>query len=368
MIDKNFIEQPAEKYWSFPSSYSKEKRKEEVSFLIKNNITMGAIKKDGHYFRFSKTDDGDMFLTSRDKSTVTGEFINKIDWVPHLYDFFNSLPNGTVLLGEIYFPNKAGSKEITKIMGCLQPKAVERQKEDSDKVYYYIFDAWAFNGKSLMNTRAEERFNLLKEIDTKGCQFVQVAEYKQGLELWALLWASLEAGEEGIVITNKDSTPAPGKKTARKTLKIKKELTDTIDVFFTGRYKQSKKDYKGKEIESHKYWLNSKTNKFVLGEKYEEFVAGGTYEPVTKGFFMGFAGSLEYAVVDKEGNIIPIGWLSSLTEEIKISVKENPEKIKNKVIEINAMEYEDTGGFRHCKMIQFRQDKNWKDCSIEQIK
>ena len=28
MIDKNFIEQPAEKYWSFPSSYSKEKRKE----------------------------------------------------------------------------------------------------------------------------------------------------------------------------------------------------------------------------------------------------------------------------------------------------------------------------------------------------
>jgi hypothetical protein len=46
MIDKNFIEQPAEKYWSFPSSYPKEKRKEEVSFLIKNEITMGAIKKD----------------------------------------------------------------------------------------------------------------------------------------------------------------------------------------------------------------------------------------------------------------------------------------------------------------------------------
>ena len=103
--------------------------------------------------------------------------------------------------------------------------------------------------------------------------------------------------------------------------------------FAFSRYKQSKKDYKGKEIETHKYWLNSKTNQLVQGEYYDKFIDGGTYEPVTKGFFMGFAGSLEYAVVDKEGKIVPIGWLSSLTEEIKIAVRENPEKIKNKVIE-----------------------------------
>ena len=55
---------------------------------------------------------------------------------------------------------------------------------------------------------------------------VDFATYYEGEELWEQLQKILAAGGEGIVMTKKGTVPSPGKRTARKTLKVKKELAE----------------------------------------------------------------------------------------------------------------------------------------------
>lgn len=135
--DVDFKELDSERYWSFPKSYKKDP-KIEVRNMIFSGTYLGARKMDGAYFRFIKGMDGGMRLQGRSRG-VSGDYLDKIDHVPHLMDFFNWLPNGTCLLGEIYFPDKEGSNEITKIMGCLPKKAIERQKIIQSIIMFLIF-------------------------------------------------------------------------------------------------------------------------------------------------------------------------------------------------------------------------------------
>ena len=85
----------AEKYWSFPKSYKKDPKEETRNMIFSNNY-IGARKMDGAYYRFIKDMDGNMRLQGRSKS-VSGEYLDKLDHVPHLLPYFESLPNGTCL-------------------------------------------------------------------------------------------------------------------------------------------------------------------------------------------------------------------------------------------------------------------------------
>ena len=73
-------------------------------------------------------------------------------------------------------------------------------------------------------------------------------------------WA-LNHGYEGVVIQRKDSKYTPGKRTARKSLKIKKEIEIEIDAYLTGRIKPATMEYKGKEPETWNYWMDVRTEK-----------------------------------------------------------------------------------------------------------
>ena len=65
--------------------------------------------------------------------------------------------------------------------------------------------------------------------------------------------------------------PQPGKRPARKTLsKVKKELAENIDCFFTGRYTSPTRLYSGKELESWKYWVRIRDNQKLEGAFYEK--------------------------------------------------------------------------------------------------
>ena len=77
---------------------------------------------------------------------------------------------------------------------------------------------------------------------------------------------------------------------------------------------------------------------------------------------MGMAGSLEIGVY-QNNKIKPIGYLSGLSEEIKM----NYDKYKMRVIEVTAMQLTDDKMLRHPKFIRFRDDKQPKDCLWEQI-
>ena len=359
IIDEiDFENLECEKYWSFPSSF-KGDPKEETRNLIYSGNYLGARKMDGAYYRFIKDMDGNMRLQGRSKS-VNGGYLDKLDHVPHLMDFFNELPNGTCLLGEIYFPKNEGSSNVTTIMGCLTDKAIARQ-EKGEKLHYYVFDIWAWDGVSYMDKKCEDRFDELNACARAyPFEYVEWAEYVSGHDLWVHLQTILANGGEGIVMTKKGTVPQPGKRPARKTLKVKKELAENIDCFFTGYYTTPTRLYSGKELKTWKYWERLRDGAKLEAELYEDYKNGEAIEPVTKPYFHGWAGSLEIGVM-KDGKEIAIGLLSGLTEEIKA----NPAAMRHQCIEVAAMEVLPTGGIRHGKLKQFRPDLTPSDCTWE---
>lgn len=348
-------------YWSYPSSYKKNS-KEEIQNYIFSGDYYGALKVDGYYQRLVKDEDGQCFMIARNKN-VKGEAVNKYEWVPQLHPFMESLPNGSVLICETYLPENEGSKKITSLLGCLKDKCIARQ-EKNQKLHFYVFDICAWDGENMVEVPALERFQKLKEIsEVFQNEYIEYAEYYNGKELWEKIGEYLESGREGVVITQKDC-PIYFKRTpARMTIKIKKEINQTIDCIFTGRFTPPTRLYEGKSIETWKYWEDVKTGEKKEGNFFDDYFDGKSIEPVTKPYFFGWAGSLEIGVV-KGDKVVPIGFLSGLTEEIKA----NPEAYKGRVIEVTAMEVmEDTHALRHGKMVRFRddltiQDATWEKC------
>ena len=358
----------AQKYWTPPASWAPERKKQEVRDAIFSNDYIGSRKMDGAFYKFVKDEDGNMELLGRSKS-VNGDYLNKIEWVPQLHEFFDRLPKGTCLLGEIYFPNNEGSNKVTTIMGCLKDKAIARQ-DVGEKLNYYIFDVLAWNGKSLLKENIEERVKFLEHIENNYCEFdyVQYAQYFEGQELWEKLQDILASGGEGIVITRRDTCYQPGKRPARQTFKVKKELQETIDVVILGANAPTR-EYNGKDIENWQYWEDMRTGKKLKGTLYKRYSDGDPIEPVTKTYWNGWAGSLVIGVYNPKTNKYnPIGSLSGLSEQILTNWKE----YRGVVVEVGGMQLmrDDNNrftGIRHPKMIAIRPDKSPKECTMEQF-
>jgi len=376
----DWVNAEAMKYWSFPSSTSQEKRKTDTHNMIFSGEYLGAMKVDGYYERLIKDEDGNCFMVARSKN-VHGEAVNKIDWVPQLKEFMDKLPNGTVLLSECYLPGNEGSQKITSLLGCLKDKCIARQ-EKGQKLYFYIFDVMAYSAIDCTKAPAQDRFKLLSTLQELFTdKYVEWAKYYRGEELWNKLQEYLASGREGIVIMREDA-PVYFKRTpARVSLKIKKELKETIDAFFTGKATAPTKEYTGKELASWPYWVDAYTDeRLPEGEHYfEVFHDHKQYIPVTKPYYKGFAGSLEIGLVEKSDgrcrltkdsewvdglNIVSIGYLSGLTDEVKANYKD----YAGRVIEVGAMQLTPDGALRHGKMIGWRDDKVWTECGIEQLK
>ena len=370
----DFGEMEVQKYFAPPSTWSDEKKRENARMKIYSGDFLGAEKKDGYFAKLIKDEDGNIILYSRSRG-VNGKFADKHEWVPHLDSFFNDLPVGTCLLGELYLPTQPGSKNVTSIMGCLKEKAIARQ-EKGEKMHFYVFDCLAWDGKSWLKKTAKSRFTWVSAF--APIDYVSFAQYVSGGDLWTLLQEILARGDEGIVITKEDGLYEPGKRPSKTTLKIKKELKQTIDCFFTGRGSAPTKEYTGKEIETWPYWVHQMTNVKINAEMYKEYKAGCPITPVTKGYYHGWAGSLEIAVLrHKEGSrckingieyvdteVFPIGWLSGLPDEMKA----DPKKYAFKPIEVNAMEWDAwNNSLRHGKMVGWRKDLSVGDCTLDKI-
>ena len=375
----NFKEMEPMKYFAPPSTWSDEKKRDNARAKIFSGDFLGAEKKDGYFAKLVKDEDGNIGLYSRSRN-VKGEFPEKHEWVPHLQPFFDSLPNGTCLLGELYLPSAPGSRNITALMGCLKEKAIARQ-EKGEKLHFYAFDLLACRSVKLIDMEAEVRFKdlaILFEDHLPKCEYVSYAEYKSGADLWSMLQEILARDDEGVVITHANGLYEPGKRPSKTTLKIKKELKQTIDCFFTGIGSAPTKEYTGKEIETWKFWLNQISGEKINAEMFKEYKAGCPIIPITKGYYHGWAGSLEIAVFRKKAGsrckingveyndteIFPIGWLSGLPDEMKA----DPKKYAFKPIEVTAMEYDAwSHALRHGKMVGWRKDLGIGDCTLDKI-
>ena len=354
----DFKELECQKYWTFTSSFKGDK-KAEIRNMIFSGEYLGSRKRDGALYKFVKDDEGNMGLYGRSKG-VSGDYSEKLAWIPHLHDFFESLPNGTCLLGELYLPHNEKSTGTTTIMGCLVEKAIQRQ-QSGEPLTYYIFDVLAYDGKSLIKESAQYRFSLLDYIKVNHPN-IEWATYYKGEELWNELNHILEEGGEGIVITKANTCYQPGKRPARQTLKVKKELQENVDCIIVGANPPTKEYTGSKSIETWNYWINNTTEKKMEGQFYSQYYAGEPITPITKMYFLGGAGSLVLGVY-KDEKIIPIGNLSGLTEDILLNWKQ----YIGKVCEVTAMEILPTGGLRHPKFVRFRDDKPRQDCTYESI-
>ena len=357
---KNFIDNidfhnlEAQKYWTPPASWDNERKRTEVYNAIFSGEYVGARKMDGAFYKFIKDEDGNMELLGRSKS-VSGDYLNKIEWVPQLQPFFNELPNGTCLLGEIYFPNNEGSNHVTTIMGCLKDKAIARQ-EAGEKLHYYIFDILAYDGKSYLKMPIKDRVEeLILCWRAYGENYYEWAEYFEGEDLWNQLQTILAEGGEGIVITKKKTCYQPGKRPARQTFKVKKELQETIDVVILGANPPTRL-YSGKDILSWRLWEDIRTGEKLEGALYKQYSDGASIEPVTKTYWNGWAGSVRIGV-RKDNKVVEIGSLSGLTEEVLANV----EKYKGRVAEITGMQILETGGIRHPRFVAWRPDLTVRD-------
>ena len=370
----DFFNMEAMKYYSVPVGWSEEKKKENAMNKIFSGEWYGAQKRDGIFMLFGKDMDGNMYLRPRSRNTKK-EFINKIDWVPHLHPFFESIPNGTVFLGELYLPRDEQAKTTTSIVNCLLPKSLKRQEKEEDKLHYYIFDILADRGESLINVEAIDRFCLLDDYSKKyQGPYSEWAHYYRGQELWDTLQQLLADGYEGMVITYENAKYEPGKRSSKVSLKIKKEIQDTIDCVIMGANPPTK-IYSGKEIETWPYWFNEQTNTKILEGDfmkqvhhtiYQSYVEGAPVVPVTKNWFFGWAGSLKLGAM-KDGQLVQVGNLSGITDE----VKENWKDYIGKVCEISCMEImtnqDGTQGLRHPKLIRIREDKTKEECLWEDV-
>nr|DAG95820.1 MAG TPA: ATP-dependent DNA ligase [Herelleviridae sp.] len=322
--------------------------------MLKNTPIIGTIKKDGYWSQLVK-DENEVHLYSRTVSKKTGYYSDNIDKVPHIKDWaMNELPNGTCIIGEVYYPNGT-SKNVTSVLGALPEKAIERQKGEYGKIHFYMHDILAYNGEDYVmnNMTYDYRYsNLCEHIDiaTPLIPELEVARCYDNayLDLNKVTIDKLAAGEEGMVFRVENGLYAPGKRQPKVMFKIKQAQND-IDFVIT-EVLPPEYLYTGKESET---W----------GYKDKE----GNL--ITKAAYYGWAGALRLGAYDNAGNLVSVGRVSSgLTDNLKADLAANPDKYIGTVVEVNCMSL-DKGNktMRHCYLSRLRADKPAQDCKLEEI-
>ena len=322
--------------------------------MLKNTPIIGTVKIDGYWSQLTK-DNNEVHLYSRTISKKTGYYSDNIEKVPHIKDWaMNELPNGTCIIGEVYYPNGT-SKNVTSILGALPEKAIERQKGEYGKIHFYMHDMLAYSGEDYVmnNMTYDYRYSNLCghiDVDTTLIPELEVAQCYDNayLDLDKVTTDKLAAGEEGMVFRVENGLYAPGKRQPKVMFKIKQAQND-IDFVIT-EVLPPEYFYTGKESDTWQY-------------KDEE----GNL--ITKAAYYGWAGALRLGAYDNAGNLVSIGRVSSgLTDNLKADLAANPDKYIGMVVEVNCMSLDkENKTFRHPYLSRLRPDKPAQDCKLEEI-
>lgn len=321
-------------------------------------------KFDGARYLMRK-ENGEVRFVSRQKSKKTGLPVDKTENVPHLVELLSSrLPDGTVLDGEIITHENCKSNEVTKIMGALPEKAIERQEKDG-YVKYVVFDCLYYNGHNIMERPYISRRELLEKLFQNGLkdlEYVLLAPvYKDNKrEVYEQI---VREGGEGVILKNIHSKYIPDKRPKNTWIKVKKY--NTYDVIVVG-YTEPTKEYKGKYPENWPYWEDGVpvTKDYYMG--WIGAIRFGQYVPKK---FIVEAGIPEEKITDvdetRDYYLIELGQTDGLSDEMKEFFTRNKDQMIGSVIEIGGMERTKDGAIRHPRFLRIREDKDPKECVWE---
>lgn len=301
-------------------------------------------KLDGSCYIYEKTKYGGSYLFSRRQSTKTGLLVEKSSRVPHIMEHLDLLlPEQTIIAMEVFYPGEK-SRNVTSVMGCNAPKAIERQR--NKPLHAYLHDILAYQGKQLLNTKHVERLKILHDVVGQCAthpSFIHVAE---GMfeNLNDYIDRCLDVGYEGAILKLINGLYIPAKRPAWNFVKFK--VDHEYDVICTG-FEPPTKEYKGiTPLNQWSYWEGN--------------------IPVTKPYAKGWVGALKIGVF-KGGELVDLGTVASgLTDSILEEIKEDPDRFLNEPLSVKAMEPTE-GNLREKRFIKFRDDLNPKDCTWEKI-
>ena len=338
------------------------------------------LKKDGALYMYVKGLGGESYLFGRTVSKKTGLLTEKSANVPHIIESLaECLPNGTVVLGEIYYPGKS-SKDVTSIMGCLPEKAIERQKGQYGYIHYYIYDTLIYNSSDLRCVGAWSRYEVTKHWYNllRARPYLELA-LSITENLYGEIGKALSAGEEGLVFKRKDGIYSPGKRPA---WNLKAKQVDFADVIIIDVC-DPEKFYTGKEINSWSYWIKRTSNlddsisreenvpieqAAAAREAYQE---GKTdiYLPVTKHYYFKWKNAIQVGAYDDNNNLVTIGTIASgLTDDIRYELSHHPFYWIGKVCKIQCMSLDKQAHtIRHGFFVSLRDDKNPEQCKLSDI-
>lgn len=359
------------KYWAPPTKGYATYKPKVIKALDGGNY-IASIKKDGEWERFVKTEDGELYLQGRGISTVTGTHLNKIDHVEHLKDSFNQMPNGSVVLGELYY-QEGDSTDVSSILRCKPPKANARQREDYGYLRFYIYDVLAWDGEDYSEKPFDTRWFALSLLSLKDYPYIDFAEFKH-IDDYAMakefLTEAFENEEEGLVCVRKDKPYMPGKRQAWSSIKMKRESKE-MDVVITNVLPPTIA-YAGEHIDNWPYWAQSRANGFAklpLGLQTESSrEANPDMIAVSKNFYYDMYSAVEVSAYDNDGNLVFLTRVGSgLNEKNKKAMGKNPASFIGKPAVVTCMEITKDGSLRQPRFIKFRTDIDAEDCTLDKI-
>ncbi len=321
---------------------------------FKNEKIIGTVKKDGYWSQLVK-DKNEVHLYSRSISKKTGYYSDNIKKVPHIENWaMENLPNGTTLIGEIYYPDGT-SKNVTSILGAIPQKAIKRQNGEYGKLNFYLHDMLAYNGYDYVvndDCYSTRYSDLCGEIDIKTplIDEIEVAPCFDNTycNLEECAKKVIADGEEGMVFRTEIGLYAPGKRKPQTMFKIKRSV-DNVDLIILDVL-EPEYLYTGKEGGT---WLYKDKDGNLI----------------TKAAYYSWAGGFSLGAVDENGHYIHVGSVTSgVTDKMKKNVAENPDDFIGQVVEISCMSLDkERKTLRHPYFVKMRPDKPAHECRIQDI-
>lgn len=356
-----------------PMKYSTTKNGDHIKQALESDNYGLQLKKDGASYVLAKDLDGTVHLYGDRISKKTGEVIDKIDNVPHIKSFAKTFfPNGSQLVIEITscfdwntkqrMP-KSSSKLVNSLLLCLPDKAQERQEAYNAYCGAYVFDILFWAKEEWYSKDFIDRYNKILEIRDRWSirnklpSWLEFAE-THFIDKTELLQQWLSEGEEGGVLkklrTDEKTSAAHfvsevgerPKRPMHVTYKVKQ--METFDMVVM-KLDQPEKEFKG-ELENARY-----------------FDEDGT--PLNRLYALGLVGSLILGAYNDDGELVPIGRVSSgLTDSIRKQIKDHEDEWIGMVVECSCMSLDKKNKtFRHPRFIRTRPDKNPETCLISEI-